>query len=613
MLAFELFDENGKLNPRKVLFSAQTSPSRANSLLTTLFGGIMKWNARRWAENYLHDAMSAQLGLTSETSEEIQKLITNIKASKAVNSKDFYSLAADIESARKNKSTALDDNPKGQVWAFFSHTRKIINSDALIKNKLLETAARPATETKSEQKIKTGEEEEIKHRLSNDEPEIEHQSPDNTTVSPGATPQKKLKEAHEVISDLWKELSAIHGGELAPPLIKDAAQSGFLEYCKTQRLPDRAADRDCLESFLRTSSEQWQQYSKVLTKDQYQQFTEHRNQALKKITLPQEPEDTENSGKKIDQRHALNAQAESAPSYLTTPAHEAIYDKWREFEELSRGKLQPPRLLALAVESGFILYCRLGYPSLVDADMELLEEFAKLPAKEWINYKKILTEEQFKELEKNRVRLIQDLSRFRPSEERTMYRNESIQTETRSHKTSPGSASDILPSEDKNLFSENIPLTEEALSHIRWDPGTLYQRIQSEDAERIARYFASAPPSEKNRDVARKVITYTKNLEQMLSDDSPDLEEEQTKRLGIINTTLARAAMAFIVRYNLYVENLEKSSHDSTSSASSLKPNDEFHRELYDQLDQTKKFIEARLGDRSDSSITRKKSGNNDQ
>ncbi len=436
MLAFEFFDENGKLNPRKVLFSAQTSPSRANSLLTTLFGGIMKWNARRWAENYLHDAINAQLGLTSETSEEIQKLIKNIKASKAVTSRDFYSLAADVESARNRKSDRLTEHPTGRVQEFFSRTRKIINSDVLIKNKLRETAAHPATETTSQQKIRTDQEEDITHRLSNDGPEIKHKSPDNTGGSPGTASQKKSPEAHEVIGDLWKELSAFHGGELAPPLIKDAAQSGFLEYCKTQTLPDRAADRECLESFLRTRSEQWQQYSNILTKDQYQQFTEQRNQALKKITMLQKKEDTENSEGEIDPRHALNTQAESAPSYRTPPAHEAIYQKWLEFEELSRGRLQPPRLLSLAVESGFILYCRLGYPSLADADLEQLEEFANLPTKDWINYKNILTEEQFKELESHRVRLIEDLSRFRQSEEHSMHRNEGSQTDTRSHRTS---------------------------------------------------------------------------------------------------------------------------------------------------------------------------------
>jgi len=34
---------------------------------------------------------------------------------------------------------------------------------------------------------------------------------------------------------------------------------------------------------------------------------------------------------------------------------------------------------------------------------------------------------------------------------------------------------------------------------------------------------------------------------------------------------------------------------------------------LREQLDQTKKFIEARLADRSDSNFARKKSGNDDQ
>ncbi|MBM3338189.1 MAG: hypothetical protein FJY60_11000, partial [Betaproteobacteria bacterium] len=52
MMGFEFFNEEGQLSPRKILFTEKTCPNKTQREMSHLFGGIMKWNARRWAENF---------------------------------------------------------------------------------------------------------------------------------------------------------------------------------------------------------------------------------------------------------------------------------------------------------------------------------------------------------------------------------------------------------------------------------------------------------------------------------------------------------------------------------------------------------------------------------
>ena len=89
------------------------------------------------------------------------------------------------------------------------------------------------------------------------------------------------------------------------------------------------------------TQDDWEKYGNFLTPDQYRNFTDHRNQALKKLKESRDSPVIAKTSREIDQRHALKNQEESSLGRLTVPAHEAIYEEWRKFEELSHGLLEP--------------------------------------------------------------------------------------------------------------------------------------------------------------------------------------------------------------------------------------------------------------------------------
>ncbi|MEY3720200.1 MAG: hypothetical protein RL618_719, partial [Pseudomonadota bacterium] len=78
MLDIDFFDLNGKWNPRVVLFSAASDPQRARSGLTKIFAGLMKFQARRWAENYFLGALATEEG-PGPNRQAIEKFLENVK------------------------------------------------------------------------------------------------------------------------------------------------------------------------------------------------------------------------------------------------------------------------------------------------------------------------------------------------------------------------------------------------------------------------------------------------------------------------------------------------------------------------------------------------------
>ncbi len=86
MIDIQFFDEVGRWNPRKVIFSASVDEARAKSLKVTLFGGIMRLHARVWAKNYVNTHLSHAAAAAT--------FIANVKSSGVVSRRAFFDLVA---------------------------------------------------------------------------------------------------------------------------------------------------------------------------------------------------------------------------------------------------------------------------------------------------------------------------------------------------------------------------------------------------------------------------------------------------------------------------------------------------------------------------------------
>ena len=227
MLDIDFFDQNGKWNPRVVLFSGVSDPQRARSGLTKIFGGLMKFQARRWAENYFLGALATEKS-QSPNKQAIEKFLKNIKRSGVVEEREFYRLATvdmlqkTCEAPEKSKSTDDTHQESSKSGARFLNSNEVI---ATTLTEMLETCGKVGKFSEifgsvSKEAIKSW----VKKNMHG-----EMQVNLLTLLDRSSSTQDA--EAHQVIAKLWKDQSAILGGRYAQPLIREAAQSGFLDYC----------------------------------------------------------------------------------------------------------------------------------------------------------------------------------------------------------------------------------------------------------------------------------------------------------------------------------------------------------------------------------------------
>jgi hypothetical protein len=137
MLDIDFFDLDGKWNPRVVLFSAVSDPQRARSGLTQIFAGLMKFQARRWAENYFLGALATEQGPGSNK-QAIEQFLKNIKRNGVVEEKEFYRLAT-IDMLQKTcevpeKSRAVEKTHQEPSKS----GPRFLNSSEVIANTLME-------------------------------------------------------------------------------------------------------------------------------------------------------------------------------------------------------------------------------------------------------------------------------------------------------------------------------------------------------------------------------------------------------------------------------------------------------------------------------------------
>jgi hypothetical protein len=107
MIDVEFFDDAGRWNPRKVLFSAARDEARAASLKVRLFGGIMRMHAVVWAKNYVKSKFG-------DHDPRVNALLTTIKQSSAISYTRFLPLLAERENYPDHApNPALAGNPTG--------------------------------------------------------------------------------------------------------------------------------------------------------------------------------------------------------------------------------------------------------------------------------------------------------------------------------------------------------------------------------------------------------------------------------------------------------------------------------------------------------------------
>jgi hypothetical protein len=107
MIDVEFFDDAGRWNPRKVLFSAARDEARAASLKVRLFGGIMRMHAVVWAKNYVKSKFG-------DHDPRVNALLTTIKQSSAISYTRFLPLLAERENyPGHTPNPALEGNPTG--------------------------------------------------------------------------------------------------------------------------------------------------------------------------------------------------------------------------------------------------------------------------------------------------------------------------------------------------------------------------------------------------------------------------------------------------------------------------------------------------------------------
>lgn len=549
MLDIDFFDQSGKWNPKVVLFSAATAPQRAQSGLTKLFGGLMKFQARRWAENYFHDALRKAAPEQSPQQPAIKEFLKNIKRSGEVDGKEFYRLAtvdllqktcrAQGTSAATERSHRAPNKP-GPTF---------LNSREVIVNTLIEML---------ETGTKTGKFPAIFGSLSKKTISawVNSNASDDTKINLLSLLERSFSteaaNAHRVIANLWEELSAIQGGEYASSLIRDAAESGFLDYCEYQRLPAREADRERLKEFLATAKNDWEKYRNLLSEGQYQNFTRHRDHALKKLEETQERSARTENPQKAGLKYTLQIQEKLPTEKNAIPAHEAIFEKWNESADPRVEHSEFFAVLSTAINSGFIQYCRFGIVKPIDTDPDSLEEFCNISDKQRECYKNILTAEQFVEFEKKHAEFSEYIK------QQSYDLTHKPQSETTAQEATSNDQSKIYDTgsnyshEDFGiLFSTKEKLSLKDLWSIEWKSPSLYSTMFPEDLNKIQDYFTFATTSHENKKLARKIISHIRNAGHIIGTPPHDEDKNQYQKFSVVSKTISKAAEDFLIRHEV--------------------------------------------------------------
>ncbi|MFN5353652.1 MAG: hypothetical protein ACK5BB_06640 [Burkholderiaceae bacterium] len=100
LIDIDFFDEEGRWNPRKVLFCASDRTERASSLWTRCFGGLMSLHAMLWVKNYLKTQFPEL--------EQSKNMIKQINKTGFVDEKNFIETAIHCSMLAQEQAKLID-------------------------------------------------------------------------------------------------------------------------------------------------------------------------------------------------------------------------------------------------------------------------------------------------------------------------------------------------------------------------------------------------------------------------------------------------------------------------------------------------------------------------
>lgn len=505
MMGFEFFNEKGQLSPRKILFTENTCPNKTQRVLSHLFGGIMKWNARRWAENFLENTRNNQPPANKKITEQVDSLLQDIRKEGFVRMTQLFSLVASATAEAKPPNEDDDQTSIEQTGNRFTpdSTPFLINRDEVVKKFQIQSS-------------------------SNNQGDIGNIQMDSKGME---SDNADLLAACQIIEDQWKILSEIRDGELAPPQYKLPAKSGFLDYCRGNS--DRKTEEQAIEQatsntlFIAMDETEWSSYKNIMTEAQYAAWTKKRDEwiALKSRSTQVR---SDRQTPKRDLRLELKTEKHTTPTNTAQTIAQEFSAFTADFNTTSHGNLRLPLPVEAILDSGFIAYCDRGIEALQDIDLGKLEKFLEQYESKFQVFSKILSPENFSELKEHQANIAKDIAKFRATH--PVPSNASEDDSEMEIRLSGVDVTDITSGENKvaGLFSEIPTITLEKLKQIEWDATDLHLKISLADVEKIQTYFSAADISKENLDICQKLGPLSRKMQESYVSDPRHFDEEKT-------------------------------------------------------------------------------------
>lgn len=389
MMGFEFFNKKGQLSPRKILFTNETCPNKTQRVLSNLFGTIMKWNARRWAENLLENTQINQNTAKENVKNKIDSLMQDIRKDGFVRMSELFNVVALANTKAEPPHEDDDQNSIVQTGNKFRPTSApfLINHD--------EVARKFKAQSSSSNQEEIG----------------------STKVAAKDTKpdESELFGACQIIEDYWILFSKTNGGEGAPDQYKLPVKSGFLDYCRgssTRKTDEQAVEQLTSNTlFIEMTEKQWSLYGRVMPAPQYAAWTKKRDEwiALSRKSIQARAED---QTPKRDPRLELKTEKPTAPTDTARTIVQEFLAIRAELMETSHGNPYLPPPVQAIFDSGFIDYCDRGISAFPNIDLAKLEEFINQDESKFKVFSKILSPENFSKLKEKRDEIAQKIAQL---------------------------------------------------------------------------------------------------------------------------------------------------------------------------------------------------------
>ena len=502
MMSFEFFDPQGHLSPRKILFTEKTCPNKTQRVLSNLFGAIMKWNARRWAENFLENSKRDQSGTHEKINEQISSLLKDIRKNGFVSMTQLLSVAA---------SGSTDTISSGEYGPDQQQNRHRYPSPS-----------RPFLLNH----------EEIIHQIQrqDDTYKKENLVTVSATIIDGTSDQSSLREACSIIATHWNNLSQIHDGQYAPAQFNLPALSGFLDYCCGRKVVVTVEQMLSNEAFIGMKEADWSKYKNIFTPTQFSAWTRKRDEWIdycKAQDIGDLPR-TENK-KKPDLRRELAAEVSVARDENEPTIYQAFSQYAVNFNQLGHGTVPLPKPVDDIFDSGFLLYCEKGPSVLQEIEIDNLEKFLTEYKEKWDIFEKMLTPNQFAQLIKHRDAIDQDIATFRKNNPSSL--GESLSEVNQENDSSNIEENESIPDSVNRpgLFCDDATIGPEHLNNINWDAADLPEKITLNDVDKLVDYFSSAALNKENLRICKKIHDLAKDMQDPYTANQETFKQENAQ------------------------------------------------------------------------------------